>query len=70
MLSCLDVLEDEVVVALLVVVVLFSLKVVLSTLVKVLSLEEIELTPTLHEGMTNAVNNAKALKTCLFFITS
>ena len=55
------------------VVVLSSLEVVLSLVLKVLSKELNEDTlvvaPTLHEGITNAVNKAKALKTCLFFIT-
>ena len=56
------------------VVVLSSLEVVLSLVLIVLSKELNEdalvVAPTLHEGITNAVNNAKALKTCLFFITS
>lgn len=56
------------------VVVLSSLEVVLSLVLKVLSKELSEdalvVAPTLHEGMMNAVNKAKALNTCLFFITS
>ncbi len=56
------------------VVVLSSFEVVLSLVLIVLSKELSEdalvVAPTLHEGITNAVNKAKALKTCLFFITS
>ena len=51
---------------------LSSLEVVLSVVFIVLSKElkdELDVTPTLQEGMTNAVNRAKALMTFLFFIT-
>ena len=34
-----------------------------------LKLDELVTTQTLHEDMTNEVNNAKAPNTCLFFIT-
>ena len=57
------------------VVVIYSFEVVLPLeVLKVLSKELNEdalvVAPTLHEGMMNAVNKAKALNTCLFFITS
>lgn len=78
LLSCLEELEVEVLVGtevtLVVVPLLSSLDVVLSKVLVVLSKElkkaALDVTPTLHEGMINAVNKAKALKTCLFFITS
>lgn len=78
LLSCLEELEVEVLVGtevtLVVVPLLSSLDVALLKVLVVLSKElkeiELDVTPTLHEGMINAVNKTKALKTCLFFITS
>lgn len=78
LLSCLEELEMEVLVGTevtLVVVPLFSsFDVVLLKVLVVLSKElkkaALDVTPTLHEGIINAVNKANALKTCLFFITS
>lgn len=49
--------------------VVVTLSFVLSLIKDELKLDELVTTPTLHEDITNEVNNAKALKTCLFFIT-